>query len=126
MVAKSKDFAKAAGYYAEALHLGGTAWPKRTRTIESLVMAYSFAQNQKACTETVLRDAPSMAQAGSDMKGEQTIVLSGPARPGEGLAQAEVDSVMAPLAPALAEGAPAETLSRIAALNENERLAAFS
>jgi tetratricopeptide (TPR) repeat protein len=57
-----KDFAGAAEYYHEALNIGGKDWKKRARTIESLVMAYSFARNQKACTETALEDAPSMAR----------------------------------------------------------------
>jgi hypothetical protein len=57
-----KDFAKAAERYMEALNLGGKHWPKRARTIESLVMAHSFARNEKACTETALEDAPSMAR----------------------------------------------------------------
>jgi tetratricopeptide (TPR) repeat protein len=57
-----KDFANAAERYAEALKLGGTDWPKRARIFESLVMAYSFARNQKACTETALQVAPSMAR----------------------------------------------------------------
>src|SRR5690242_3783867 len=57
-----KDFAAAAKLYAEALELGGKHWPKRPRAIESLVMAYSFAQNQTACAQAVLDHAPSMAR----------------------------------------------------------------
>jgi hypothetical protein len=57
-----KDFAKAAESYAEALELGGRNWPKRARTIESLVMAYSFARNETACTEAALKSAPSMTR----------------------------------------------------------------
>jgi tetratricopeptide (TPR) repeat protein len=57
-----KDFAHAAERYAEALKLGGTEWPKRARTLESLVMAFAFAKNQKACAEAALQDAPSMAR----------------------------------------------------------------
>ena len=57
-----KDFAKAAESYGEALNRGGEGWPKRSRTIESLVMAYSFARNQKDCAAAALQDAPSMAR----------------------------------------------------------------
>jgi tetratricopeptide (TPR) repeat protein len=55
-----KDFTNAAAYYTQALDLGGTSWPKRGRVIESLVQAYAFDKQSKACTDTVLKDAPSM------------------------------------------------------------------
>lgn len=51
---------EAAKLYEQALQTGGSSWPHRARTIESLVMAYSFARDQAACTETAAREAPAM------------------------------------------------------------------
>jgi tetratricopeptide (TPR) repeat protein len=53
---------EAAKLYDQALQSGGSDWPHRTRTIESLVMAYSFSGNQAACVETAVREAPTMAR----------------------------------------------------------------
>jgi tetratricopeptide (TPR) repeat protein len=51
---------EAAVWYEQALQSGGPSWPHRTRTIESLVMAYEFAQNAPRCIETAAREAPGM------------------------------------------------------------------
>jgi tetratricopeptide (TPR) repeat protein len=51
---------EAAKLYEQALQAGGPSWPHRTRTMESLVMAYDFARNAAACAETAAREAPSM------------------------------------------------------------------
>ncbi len=57
----AKDRAKAAELYQKALEAGGKEWPKRARTVESLVMALYFAPNRRAdCVQTALREAPSM------------------------------------------------------------------
>jgi hypothetical protein len=53
---------EAAGLYQQALLAGGADWPHRTRTIESLVMAYEMAGNQAACRDAALREAPGMAR----------------------------------------------------------------
>src|ERR1035441_3729766 len=42
------------------LQSGGPPWAHRTRTIESLVMAYEFSQNTAKCIETAAREAPVM------------------------------------------------------------------
>ncbi|HEY1340147.1 MAG TPA: hypothetical protein VGF59_21700 [Bryobacteraceae bacterium] len=57
-----KDFANAAAFYDQALKLGGEKWPKRPRVIESLIMAQTFARDNKGCAETALRQAPGMAR----------------------------------------------------------------
>jgi tetratricopeptide (TPR) repeat protein len=57
-----KDFAKAADGFENALKLGGKDWARRPRAVESLVMAYAFGHNQRACLETVMREAPTMAR----------------------------------------------------------------
>jgi len=57
-----KKLAEAAEFYEQALKAGGPAWPRRARTVESLVMAYDFGHNQKACAETAAREAPSLAR----------------------------------------------------------------
>ncbi len=51
---------EAATWYEQALQSGGPSWPHRTRTIESLVMAYEFSQNGAKCIETAAREAPGM------------------------------------------------------------------
>jgi tetratricopeptide (TPR) repeat protein len=55
-----KKFAEAGALYEQALQNSDAAWPHRTRAIESLVMAYSFARNMKACADTAVREAPAM------------------------------------------------------------------
>lgn len=58
-----KDYVKAAALYRQAIDAGGSNWPKRTRIIESLVTAESFAPNHQAqCAEVALREAPTMAR----------------------------------------------------------------
>lgn len=56
------DYHKAADYYIEALDLGGMDWRKRPLVLESLVRAYALSDNKHACTETALKNAPSMAR----------------------------------------------------------------
>ena len=51
---------EAAIWYEQALQAGGPSWAHRTRTIESLVMAYEFSQNLAKCIETAAREAPGM------------------------------------------------------------------
>jgi tetratricopeptide (TPR) repeat protein len=51
---------EAATWYEQALESGGPSWAHRTRTIESLVMAYEFSQNYAKCIETAAREAPGM------------------------------------------------------------------
>src|ERR1039457_166008 len=51
---------EAATWYEQALQSGGPSWAHRTRTIESLVMAYEFSQNGAKCIETAAREAPGM------------------------------------------------------------------
>jgi hypothetical protein len=55
-----KKPAEAAPLYDQALQNGGPEWPHRTRAIESLVMAYSFARNTDACVKTAMLEAPGM------------------------------------------------------------------
>lgn len=55
-----KKPAEAAVWYEQALQSGGPAWAHRARTIESLVMAYSFGDNGAKCAETAAREAPGM------------------------------------------------------------------
>jgi len=55
-----KKPAEAAAWYEQALQAGGPSWAHRTRTIESLVMAYEFSQNLAKCIETAAREAPGM------------------------------------------------------------------
>lgn len=51
---------EAATWYEQALQSGGPDWAHRTRTIESLVMAYEFSGNGAQCIETAAREAPGM------------------------------------------------------------------
>ena len=51
---------EAASWYEQALESGGPAWAHRTRTVESLVMAYEFSRNRAKCIETAVREAPGM------------------------------------------------------------------
>jgi len=51
---------EAATWYEQALLAGGPSWAHRTRTVESLVMAYEFSQNLAKCIETAAREAPGM------------------------------------------------------------------
>jgi tetratricopeptide (TPR) repeat protein len=51
---------EAATWYEQALESGGPSWAHRTRTIESLVMAYEFSRNRAKCIETAAREAPGM------------------------------------------------------------------
>jgi len=55
-----KKPAEAAALYDQALQNGGPEWPRRARTIESLVMAFYFARNMDACVKTAVGEAPSM------------------------------------------------------------------
>jgi tetratricopeptide (TPR) repeat protein len=66
------DFAKAAESYTQALEFGDKNWPKRARTIESLVMAYSQAKDQAGCMEASLKLAPSMARDRSFVRNGKT------------------------------------------------------
>ena len=54
------QYAEAAKAYQRALEAGGPDWPERSRTIESLVMAQSFAHEAAAAVATALEYAPSM------------------------------------------------------------------
>jgi tetratricopeptide (TPR) repeat protein len=51
---------EAATWYEQALESGGASWAHRTRTIESLVMAYEFSHNRAKCIETAAREAAGM------------------------------------------------------------------
>jgi hypothetical protein len=55
-----KDYANAAAFYEQALKAGGEKGAKRSRVLESLIMAQVFAHNTAACGETAVREAPAM------------------------------------------------------------------
>jgi len=55
-----KNRAEAAKFYEQALQAGGPDWPRRTRTIESLIMALDFSRQPAECAETAVREAPGM------------------------------------------------------------------
>jgi hypothetical protein len=57
-----KKLANAARFYEQALQAGGDAWPHRTRTIESLVMALLLGGDRSRCIEVAAREAPTMAR----------------------------------------------------------------
>jgi tetratricopeptide (TPR) repeat protein len=57
-----KKAAEAARLYDQALQTGGPEWTHRTRTIESLVMAYDFAGDRAACIGAAMREAPTMTR----------------------------------------------------------------
>jgi tetratricopeptide (TPR) repeat protein len=57
-----KKAAEAARLYDQALQTGGPEWTHRTRTIESLVMAYDFSGDRAACIGAALREAPAMTR----------------------------------------------------------------
>lgn len=52
----------AAKLYEQALEMGGSSWPHRTRAIESVVMADDFSGRRDACIETASREAPTMTR----------------------------------------------------------------
>jgi hypothetical protein len=51
--------------YREALRLGGPDWPRRARTLESLVFALQGAGDQEACARLAREEAPGMARGPS-------------------------------------------------------------
>ena len=55
-----KKPAEAAKLYEQALEAGGPDWPRRARTIESLVMALEFGHDLPGCIEVAAREAPHM------------------------------------------------------------------
>lgn len=57
-----KDYAKAAALYEQALQAGGPHWPRRSRAIESLVMADLFGKNHAACAAVAAREASAMTR----------------------------------------------------------------
>jgi tetratricopeptide (TPR) repeat protein len=56
---------EAAAAYREAIQAGGPKWPRRERTIESLVMAYQFARQQQDCARVATEFAPGMSRGRS-------------------------------------------------------------
>ncbi len=57
--------AEAIGLWERALAAGGPAWPRRARTLESLVMGLQSAGDRKACAETALAEAPGLPRGQS-------------------------------------------------------------
>jgi tetratricopeptide (TPR) repeat protein len=59
------DAPAAEAAYRDALSRGGAAWPRRARTVESLVMLLSLRGSKERCAETARAEAPSLPRGPS-------------------------------------------------------------
>ena len=57
--------AEAVALWEKALAAGGPAWPRRARTLESLVIGLQSARQPRRCAEVALAEAPGMARGQS-------------------------------------------------------------